>query len=87
MAPEGIGRPGGRFAAIALAVALVSSLLVRRSSLPGIGAALFGLAMILGLAGWAFHASGDRRMRFRRDLFFGIAAGVPLGLGLAFLWS
>lgn len=86
MAPVDIGRPGGGFAAITVAVALASALLVRRSSLPGIGATLFGLSMILGLAGWAFHASGDRRMRFRRDLFFGIAAGVPLGLGLDFLW-
>jgi ABC-type Mn2+/Zn2+ transport system permease subunit len=50
------------------------------------GAALFGLAMILGLAGWAFHASGDQRMRFRRDLFLGIAAGTALGLGIVVLW-
>lgn len=86
MAPVGIGPPGGRFAAVTVAVALASSLLVRSSTLPGIGAAMCGLAMILGLAGWAFQASGDPRMRFRRDLFFGIGAGVPLGVGFHLLW-
>ncbi len=85
MAPVGIGPPGGRFAAITVVVALAANLLVRSSPIPGISAALVGLALIIGLAGWAFQASGDPRMRFRRDMFFGIGAGVPLGVGLALL--
>jgi len=84
--PVGIGRPGARFVAITVVLALASRLLVRHSLLPGVGAALFGLAMIIGLAGWAFQATGDGRMRFRRDLFLGIAAGIALGIGSTFLW-
>ncbi len=85
MAAVGIGPPGSRFAAITVAVALAASLLVRSSPIPGISAALVGLALIIGLAGWAFQASGDPRMRFRRDLFFGIGVGIPLGVGLTLL--
>jgi hypothetical protein len=85
MAPVGLGPPGARFAAIAAAVALAANLLVRSSQVPGISAALVGLALIIGLAGWAFQSSGDPRMRFRRDLFFGIGLGVPIGVVLTLL--
>jgi hypothetical protein len=85
VAPVGIGPPGGRFAAITVAVAAAANLLVRSSQVPGISAALVGLALIIGLAGWAFQSSGDPRMRLRRDLFFGIGLGIPIGVGLTLL--
>ena len=55
-------------------------LLLGRSPLPGLGAALCALALLLGLGGWAFHASADPGLRLRRDAFWGVSTGLLLGL-------
>jgi hypothetical protein len=72
--------PGVAFVIIAGCAAMAAHLLLARSPLPGIGAALSALALLLGLGGWAFHASGDPRLRLRRDTFWGIAAGFVVSV-------
>jgi hypothetical protein len=76
-------RLGLRFAAIAVVAGAIALVWQRGAILPGARAALFAVAMLLAVGGWAFHASGDRRLAFRRDLLLGVAVGILASLLLA----
>ena len=69
-----------RIALFTALAAIAARLLPSYTQLPGTSAALVALAALLGLGGWAFHASGDPRMRGRRDAFAGLALGLVIGV-------
>lgn len=75
-----------RMVVMAACAALACRVLLVRAQVPGIGAALVALALLLALGGWAFHATGDRGLRFRRDVFVAVAAGILLAVLSSFLW-
>lgn len=75
-----------RIIPIVVCAALACRLLLARSHLPGVGAALVALALLLAAGGWAFHATADPRLRLRRDTFLGLAAGMLLAVLSRLLW-
>jgi hypothetical protein len=75
-----------RIAIVAVLALLACRLLLAYTPLPGVSLALLALASLLGLGGWSFHATGDPRLRLRRDVFVGIALGIAVGLLSRFVW-
>ena len=75
-----------RIPLIAAIAVLACRMLLSGATLPGTGGALFAVAMLLALRGWAFHATGDRRMRSRRDAFLGLSLGIMLAVLSSFVW-
>ncbi len=69
-----------RIGIVAACAVVACRLLLSYTSVPGVSPALLALALLLGLSGWSFHATGDPRLRFRRDVFVGISLGLVLGV-------
>ena len=81
------GRPVlWRLIAVAILATTVCHLLLGRTRLPGLGAALLAVAALLSLRGWAAYMTAGSRSGFGRDALLGVAAGLVLYVLGQFVW-
>jgi hypothetical protein len=75
-----------RILPIAVLVAISCHLLLVRSPLPGVAAALLALALPVAAAGWALRVTAGGRHAGRGYVLLGVAAGLALSALSRLLW-
>jgi hypothetical protein len=75
-----------RILPIAALVAIACHLLLLRSPLPGLAAALLALAVPVAAAGWALRVTAGGRQAGRGYVLLGVAAGLILSAVIRLLW-